>query len=166
MTKEEIGAILKELRINSGKTQRQVAEVIGRTQQIIGHWETGYSQPDANTLFILCGLYGVSVDDAFGFSDKKIAVALTKTDREIVNLLHTLSSDGQAKVKEYIDDLVQSGKYAIENKNARPLKEQTDDDVYILPVAARSGEQINIKTTKARIEADIASLKPSDEEGL
>ena len=54
MTKEEIGAVLKGLRTDSGKTQKEVAEILGRTQQIIGHWETGYSQPDANTLFRLC----------------------------------------------------------------------------------------------------------------
>lgn len=67
MTKEEIGLILKELRISCGMTQKEVAEKLGRTQQIVGHWETGYAQPDANTLFILCDIYGVTVDDAFGF---------------------------------------------------------------------------------------------------
>lgn len=74
MTKQEIGAILKELRLNKGMTQQQVADTIGRKQQIIGHWETGYSQPDANTLFELCDLYDVTVDEAFGFkkSDKNI----------------------------------------------------------------------------------------------
>ena len=60
MTKEEIGGVLKNLRTKTGMTQREVAEKIGRTQQIIGHWETGYSQPDANTLFVLCDIYGVS----------------------------------------------------------------------------------------------------------
>lgn len=166
MTKEEIGAILKTLRINSGKTQKQVAEAIGRTQQIIGHWETGYSQPDANTLFGLCELYGVSVDDAFGFSNKKANVLLTKSDREFIALLHMLSSGGQAKVKEYIDDLVKSGKYERESKKARPLNEQTDDEELVLPIAARSGEQVNITTTKSKLEADIKKLVPTDEEEL
>ena len=56
MTKTEIGSILKELRVSSGKTQKEVAELLGRKQQIVGHWETGYSQPDANTLFTLCDI--------------------------------------------------------------------------------------------------------------
>lgn len=67
MTKEEIGLVLKELRISCGMTQKEVAEKLGRKQQIVGHWETGYAQPDANTLFTLCNIYGVTVDDAFGF---------------------------------------------------------------------------------------------------
>ena len=69
MTKEEIGKILKQLRLNCGKTQKEVAEHLGKSQQLIGHWETGYSQPDANTLFVLCNFYGTTVDKAFGFVD-------------------------------------------------------------------------------------------------
>lgn len=66
MTKQEIGQILRTAREAKGYTQKQVAEMLGRRQQIVGHWETGYSQPDANTLFELCDLYGISIDDAFG----------------------------------------------------------------------------------------------------
>lgn len=67
MTKEEIGKILKQIRIDAGKTQKEIAEALGKSQQLIGHWETGYSQPDANTLFILCRLCNTTVDKAFGF---------------------------------------------------------------------------------------------------
>ena len=70
MTKEEIGQVLKQLRIASGMTQKEVAQKLGRTQQIVGHWETGYSQPDANTLFTLCDIYGANIDEAFGFRKK------------------------------------------------------------------------------------------------
>lgn len=66
MTKQEIGQILKTAREAKGLTQKQVAEQIGRRQQIIGHWETGYAQPDANTLFELCDIYDLSIDEAFG----------------------------------------------------------------------------------------------------
>ena len=70
MTKEEIGKILKQLRIDAGMTQKEVAEALGKSQPLIGHWETGYSQPDANTLFTLCSLYGTTVDKAFGFDSE------------------------------------------------------------------------------------------------
>ena len=66
MTKQEIGQVLKVAREAKGMTQKQVAELLGRRQQIVGHWETGYAQPDANTLFELCDIYGISIDDAFG----------------------------------------------------------------------------------------------------
>lgn len=74
MTKQEIGQILKSARESVGLTQKQVAERLGRRQQIVGHWETGYSQPDANTLFELCDMYGISIDDAFGKKKEQIDI--------------------------------------------------------------------------------------------
>ena len=71
MTKEEIGSLLRDKRISCGMTQKEVADKLGRKQPIIGHWETGYSQPDANTLFTLCDIYGTTVDEIFGFKSQK-----------------------------------------------------------------------------------------------
>ena len=65
MTKAEIAAILKNLRKMSGLTQQQLADLMGRSQQVIGHWETGYSQPDISTLLALFELYDKSIDEAF-----------------------------------------------------------------------------------------------------
>jgi len=78
MTKEEIGRVLKELRISCGMTQKEVARQLGRNQPIVGHWETGYAQPDANTLFTLCDLYGTTVDEAFGFIRKNNNISITE----------------------------------------------------------------------------------------
>lgn len=85
MTKQEIGLVLKNLRIQKGLTQKEVAEKIGRRQQIIGHWETGYAQPDADTLFTLCDIYGVSIDDAFGFSKPSLYDSLLKKYKALDN---------------------------------------------------------------------------------
>ena len=101
MTKTEIGSILKELRVSSGKTQKEVAELLGRKQQIVGHWETGYSQPDANTLFTLCDIYGTSVDVAFGF--KKEEVSITQKDINLLNRFHSLDTFGQETVNMILD---------------------------------------------------------------
>ena len=66
MTKQEIGQILRMAREAKGLSRKQVAEAMERNEKIVGHWETGYSQPDANTLFELCDLYELSIDEAFG----------------------------------------------------------------------------------------------------
>ena len=83
LTKEEIGQILKGLRVRAGMTQKEVAEAIGRKQQVIGHWETGYSQPDANTLFVLCDMYNADINEAFGFTSKK--VNLNKHEQSVID---------------------------------------------------------------------------------
>lgn len=99
MTKEEIGSVLKQLRISSGKTQKEVAEILGRKQQIVGHWETGYSQPDANTLFMLCDIYGTTVDDAFGFKKPR----LSSSDLKFIEKYRSLDPYGQETVNMILD---------------------------------------------------------------
>lgn len=111
MTKEEIGAILKELRLQSGKTQQQVAELLNRKQQIIGHWETGYSQPDANTLFLLCDIYGASIDAAFGFTVSKAECIVNNEERAIIENYRLLNEEGREKVEGYISDLIETCRY-------------------------------------------------------
>lgn len=99
MTKEEIGSILKQLRIASGKTQKEVAEMLGRKQQIVGHWETGYSQPDANTLFMLCDIYGTTVDDAFGFKKSR----LSPIEKSIIEKYNSLDAHGKDMVDTVLE---------------------------------------------------------------
>ena len=101
MTKEQIGSILKELRLQTGKTQKEVAEILGRKQPIIGHWETGYAQPDANTLFTLCDIYGTTVDAAFGFKKKDISIS--KDDLKLIERYHALDSFGRETVDITLD---------------------------------------------------------------
>ena len=122
MTKEEIGSVLKGLRIDNRKTQKEVAEILGRTQQIIGHWETGYSQPDANTLFKLCEIYGTTVDEAFGF--KKENLLVTKKDIEILRKYHALDPHG----REMVDFTLEK-----EYERSKTLAEQTNDNIRELP---------------------------------
>ena len=67
MAKKDIGQRLKQLRRDCAMTQKEVAALIGRSQQNIAHWEGGVSQPDAETLFTLIRLYGVtSLDEFYG----------------------------------------------------------------------------------------------------
>lgn len=116
MTKEEIGKILKNLRISCGMTQKDIASKIGRTQQIVGHWETGYAQPDANTLFKLCEAYGTTVDEAFGFIKSKKAI--TPEESEHLKKYRSLDSRG----KETVDLIIQREMERV--NEVKQLKEQ------------------------------------------
>ena len=97
MTKQEIGQILKAAREAKGLTQKQVAEQLGRRQQIVGHWETGYAQPDANTLFELCDIYGISIDEAFG---KK------KEQMDILYISRPTGSETTDELRKRLHDLI------------------------------------------------------------
>lgn len=101
MTKEEIGQVLKQLRIASGMTQKEVAQKLGRTQQIVGHWETGYSQPDANTLFTLCDIYGANIDEAFGFRKKYNDI--TSPEYDMIKKYRRLPDRDRELVDQHMD---------------------------------------------------------------
>lgn len=96
MTKDEIAKILKQLRIDAELTQKEAAEAIGRKQQTLASWETGQSQPDANTLFILCRKYGTTVDRAFGFTESN---SISQAENALIKKYRKLDSYG----KEMID---------------------------------------------------------------
>ncbi len=111
MTREEIAEILKTSRTSAGLTQKQAAAAIGRKQQTLASWETAQSQPDANTLFLLCGIYGISIDDTFGFTKKKDATLASKPEINFMKRYRELNDEGQDKLSDYLDDLISSGKY-------------------------------------------------------
>lgn len=144
MTKAEIGTILKELRIKSGKTQKEVAEILGRKQQIIGHWETGYSQPDANTLFTLCDIYGTTVDDAFGFNKK--SDTLSPDDFILLKKYHSLDPHG----KKMVDFTL------TEEFNRCEIAKDTIDDDNIVPYPEYP------TVTKKDIKSFVARNKKKD----
>lgn len=106
-SKEQIASILKKIREHSGYTQKDVAKLINKAQQTIASWEIGQSQPDANTLFELCKIYGVSVDEAFGFKTQK----LSPLENELLTLFSKLNEIGQSKVINIITDMLEIKRY-------------------------------------------------------
>ena len=60
---------IKELRLESGLTQKQLAEKLNTTNSAVCDWEKGRTQPDLQTLANIASLFGVSVDYLLGLSD-------------------------------------------------------------------------------------------------
>ena len=81
-------------------TQAQVATIIGKTQQTVANWEAGAAQPDANTLFVLCDLYKISIDDTFGGGRN---VKVTSGEMAIIEHYRVLDSYGKEAVTLVID---------------------------------------------------------------
>ncbi len=100
MTKEQIANVLKSIRQNSGLTQKEAAERIGRKQQTLASWETGQSQPDADTLFTLCMLYGTTVDTAFGF-DKEV---VDQQEQTLLKKYRALDERGKSNVDVLLEN--------------------------------------------------------------
>ena len=60
-SKMQLPEKLRELRVNSGYTQQQVADVLDCSRSTYTYYETGKSSPDLPTLVMLAKIFNVSI---------------------------------------------------------------------------------------------------------
>ena len=65
----DFGEKLKELRIEQGLTQKQLAEQIGSAQSAIYYWESNKQEPTISALKKLCQYFNVSAGYLLGLED-------------------------------------------------------------------------------------------------
>lgn len=63
---------LRQLRLNSGMTQEQVAEKIGVTRQALSSYESGRTRPDIDMLLRLSEVYGTDIDGVVYGQDRAL----------------------------------------------------------------------------------------------
>ena len=56
---------LRAARINAGMTQEQAAKQVNVDVSTIAKWEKGKTYPTIDRFTVLCGAYGVAMDDIF-----------------------------------------------------------------------------------------------------
>ena len=69
---------LKELRISSGMTQKELAEKLHVSFQSVSKWELGKSLPSLESLIELSNIYNVSIEDILGIKRPKSRKGLIK----------------------------------------------------------------------------------------
>ena len=67
--KYEIKNRIKELRKEKGLTQKQLAELVNKSETGLASWEQGLSEPSVNDIRTLCKIFGVSADYLLGLID-------------------------------------------------------------------------------------------------
>jgi len=60
---------IRELRIESGITQKELAKKLNVTNSTVCDWEKGRSEPDLQTLAQIAAVFDVRVDYLLGISD-------------------------------------------------------------------------------------------------
>ena len=64
---KKIGETLKELRNKQGLKQKEMAAILNITDKAYSSYETGYTLPPLEKIFILCEFFHVSPDTLLGF---------------------------------------------------------------------------------------------------
>lgn len=129
MTKEEIAATLKLCRIKAGFDAKEVADKLismGAIKSIKSfyNWESGRTQPDADTFMYLCDLYNVKdIMPTFGYGNRSSLLSFsdvepTSEGKVLLNNYKSLNNKGRQKLLDYSKDLISSGRYAAQDEDA------------------------------------------------
>ena len=84
-----IGENLRQLRLEKGLTQAQVAEKVGLTRQALSSYESGRTRPDVQMLLVLCEIYETDLDGIL-YGRSQALQALRRLRRAAAGLLAVL----------------------------------------------------------------------------
>ena len=94
----DLGLLLKDLRKQSGLTQKQLSQKLDVTVTTIGRWESNYKMPSIERLIELSRIFHVPLNYLVGIEKEKSIVIEYLTQRQ-QNLLNTLVLEFQSNDK-------------------------------------------------------------------
>ena len=71
MDQEKIGKYIKNLRLEKGLSQSELADKLGVTFQAVSKWENGKNLPDMQTLNDISKIFGVNIDNIINLNSNK-----------------------------------------------------------------------------------------------
>ena len=96
---------LKELRMEAGLLQKELASQIGYNQRNISDWEQGRTEPNIEALFKLANFFECSIDYLLGRSDELNTVIIVKnlndSEEKLVKLFKKLDNNLQSQYIGY-----------------------------------------------------------------
>lgn len=99
---KNLGQLLKNARENKDYTQKEVMQLTGINSKSLSGYENDVAEPDLQTLSELARLYEISLDEILEIKPTETCI-LTKSEKQILRLFHSLSPEEQ---KKWIDMMV------------------------------------------------------------
>ena len=96
----DFGGILKELRLQAGMTQKDLASMVGVTKSVISYYELSERSPSPEILIKLANVFHVSADYLLGLDTKyKPMLDMSGLDEEDIALLRHVADTLRKKNK-------------------------------------------------------------------
>ncbi len=95
---------IKELRLERGLSQAELARKIGVTQGAIYFWEKGISEPTAGFIKNLAEFFEISTDDLLSYNAKRNSATTKET--EMAKLFSKLQSSQQTLLLDLAKELL------------------------------------------------------------
>ena len=77
----QLGDRIKEFRRRDGRTQEALANELGVTPQAVSRWEKGLCYPDMGMIPSIANVFGVSIDELFGYDNERSRKVDALTER-------------------------------------------------------------------------------------
>jgi transcriptional regulator with XRE-family HTH domain len=87
-----LGKEIRALRLQSGRTQEEVAAALDVTPQAVSRWEKSICYPDMELLPVIANYFSVTIDALFGYRDER-----EKTIDEIVCRIRKMNAENNGK---------------------------------------------------------------------
>ena len=71
MKQENIGKIIKDIRIKNNLSQKEFADIFGVTYQAVSKWENNKNIPDLTILNAICNKFDISIDELLNNKKRK-----------------------------------------------------------------------------------------------
>lgn len=103
---------LRELRLDSEKTQAELALFLGTSRQVYANYENGINEPSLDTLARLADFFECTIDYLIGRSDdfgnitvQGTAPQVNSEEMELVRIFRKLPADLQRRAAAYMRNL-------------------------------------------------------------
>ena len=110
---------LRELRLKTGKTIKQVADEIGIASNYISQIERGDRPLNPKTIKKFCEYYGVKPNELLGYDDfiliDESSNEFTQQDIEIMRLIKQLGENDKAEIYNFLSYLIFKHQQRIED---------------------------------------------------
>lgn len=99
------GSILRDLRVEKGLTQEQLAKRIKLSKANVSKYEADLVEPNLETLALIADVFSVSVNYLLGIQEKAAPAEqpLSKEKMELLELVDVLTEDEQKKLIDYAE---------------------------------------------------------------
>lgn len=87
----DFGKRLKELRLQAGLTQKQLADQIGVTKSVVSYYELQERYPSPDVLIKLAGIFHVTSDYLLGMDNQQMLDISDLDEEDICLLQHTIT---------------------------------------------------------------------------
>jgi transcriptional regulator with XRE-family HTH domain len=103
-----IGKRLQSVRKRRGLTQKELADKIGMTREVVASYETGRSHLTATTLLDIAAVLRVTVNEILGLERKAVEVTITRRWAKRMDIIEGLPESVKKHILRTLDDVIKA----------------------------------------------------------